>query len=79
MKLLANNFVKYNHGPIWSFYQYVCFFPTFAPMFIFLYSLLSQLGDEDCILPRKLQAALQEILENREEILEQNTRDREGG
>ncbi|XP_077079742.1 DENN domain-containing protein 2C [Siphateles boraxobius] len=37
-----------------------------------------QLGDEDCILPRKLQAALQEILENREEILEQNTRDRNG-
>uniref|UniRef100_A0A672NF23 DENN domain containing 2C n=1 Tax=Sinocyclocheilus grahami TaxID=75366 RepID=A0A672NF23_SINGR len=37
-----------------------------------------QLGDEDCILPRKLQAALQEILENREEILEQNTRDRKG-
>uniref|UniRef100_A0A671PYK4 DENN domain-containing protein 2C-like n=1 Tax=Sinocyclocheilus anshuiensis TaxID=1608454 RepID=A0A671PYK4_9TELE len=36
------------------------------------------LGDEDCILPRKLQAALQEILENREEILEQNTRDRKG-
>ncbi|KAK2898292.1 hypothetical protein Q8A67_009710 [Cirrhinus molitorella] len=37
-----------------------------------------QLGDEDCILPRKLQAALQEILENREEILEQSTRDRKG-
>ncbi|XP_016401973.1 DENN domain-containing protein 2C-like [Sinocyclocheilus rhinocerous] len=37
-----------------------------------------QLGDEDCILPRKLQAALQEILDNREEILEQNTRDRNG-
>uniref|UniRef100_A0A8C1E5N2 DENN domain containing 2C n=1 Tax=Cyprinus carpio carpio TaxID=630221 RepID=A0A8C1E5N2_CYPCA len=37
-----------------------------------------QLGDEDCILPRKLQAALQEILDNREEILEQNTRDRKG-
>lgn len=37
-----------------------------------------QLGDEDCILPGKLQAALQEILENREEILEQNTRDRKG-
>uniref|UniRef100_A0A671MSA5 DENN domain-containing protein 2C-like n=1 Tax=Sinocyclocheilus anshuiensis TaxID=1608454 RepID=A0A671MSA5_9TELE len=36
------------------------------------------LGDEDCILPRKLQAALQEILDNREEILEQNTRDRNG-
>uniref|UniRef100_A0A9J8A3Z7 DENN domain containing 2C n=2 Tax=Cyprinus carpio TaxID=7962 RepID=A0A9J8A3Z7_CYPCA len=36
------------------------------------------LGDEDCILPGKLQAALQEILENREEILEQNTRDRKG-
>ncbi|XP_016389984.1 DENN domain-containing protein 2C-like [Sinocyclocheilus rhinocerous] len=38
----------------------------------------NELGDEDCILPRKLQAALQEILENREEILEQNTRDRKG-
>lgn len=37
-----------------------------------------QLGDEDCILPSKLQAALQEILENREEILEQNRRDRRG-
>ncbi|XP_026102645.1 DENN domain-containing protein 2C-like isoform X1 [Carassius auratus] len=37
-----------------------------------------QLGDEDCILPRKLQAALQEILDNREEILEQNTTDGEG-
>ncbi|XP_043102702.1 DENN domain-containing protein 2C [Puntigrus tetrazona] len=37
-----------------------------------------QLGDEDCILPRKLQAALQEILETREEILEQSTRDRKG-
>ncbi|RXN12415.1 DENN domain-containing 2C-like protein [Labeo rohita] len=37
-----------------------------------------QLGDEDCILPRKLQAALQEILENREEILEQCTGDRKG-
>ncbi|XP_030641059.1 DENN domain-containing protein 2C [Chanos chanos] len=30
-----------------------------------------QLGDEDCILPNKLQAALQEILENREQILNQ--------
>lgn len=29
-----------------------------------------QLGDEDCILPSKLQAALQEVLEIREEILE---------
>ncbi|XP_051524569.1 DENN domain-containing protein 2C-like isoform X1 [Myxocyprinus asiaticus] len=37
-----------------------------------------QLGDEDCILPSKLQAALQEILENREEILEQTARDRKG-
>ncbi|KAM6924921.1 DENN domain-containing protein 2C [Xenentodon cancila] len=31
-----------------------------------------QLGDEDCILPSKLQAALQQILEEREEILRQN-------
>ncbi|XP_051949739.1 DENN domain-containing protein 2C [Xyrauchen texanus] len=37
-----------------------------------------QLGDEDCILPSKLQAALQEIVENREEILEQTSRDRKG-
>lgn len=28
-----------------------------------------QLGDEDCILPSKLQAALQQILEEREDIL----------
>ncbi|XP_056628917.1 DENN domain-containing protein 2C [Triplophysa dalaica] len=34
-----------------------------------------QLGDEDCIIPRKLQAALQEILENRQEMLDQTTRD----
>ncbi|XP_066500170.1 DENN domain-containing protein 2C [Hoplias malabaricus] len=37
-----------------------------------------QLGDEDCILPNKLQAALQEVLENREEILEQSKDDRRG-
>ncbi|XP_056896771.1 DENN domain-containing protein 2C isoform X4 [Takifugu flavidus] len=30
-----------------------------------------QLGDEDCILPSKLQAALQQILEEREDILNQ--------
>ncbi|KAM9786127.1 LOW QUALITY PROTEIN: DENN domain-containing protein 2C [Neosynchiropus ocellatus] len=30
-----------------------------------------QLGDEDCILPSKLQAALQQILEQRQEILRQ--------
>ncbi|KAJ8371272.1 hypothetical protein SKAU_G00113000 [Synaphobranchus kaupii] len=34
-----------------------------------------QLGDEDCILPRKLQAALQQILEQRVELLGQD----EGG
>uniref|UniRef100_A0A3Q0SCE2 DENN/MADD domain containing 2C n=1 Tax=Amphilophus citrinellus TaxID=61819 RepID=A0A3Q0SCE2_AMPCI len=32
-----------------------------------------QLGDEDCILPSKLQAALQQILEEREDILRQET------
>ncbi|KAG9270013.1 DENN domain-containing protein 2C [Astyanax mexicanus] len=37
-----------------------------------------QLGDEDCILPSKLQAALQEVLENREEILEHSEDDRRG-
>ncbi|XP_061592730.1 DENN domain-containing protein 2C isoform X3 [Cololabis saira] len=36
-----------------------------------------QLGDEDCILPSKLQAALQQILEEREEILRQNNSDGE--
>lgn len=30
---------------------------------------MRQLGDEDCILPSKLQAALQQILEEREDIL----------
>ncbi|XP_070695504.1 DENN domain-containing protein 2C isoform X2 [Pempheris klunzingeri] len=35
-----------------------------------------QLGDEDCILPSKLQAALQQILEEREEILRQEDGDR---
>nr|XP_040049806.1 DENN domain-containing protein 2C isoform X1 [Gasterosteus aculeatus aculeatus] len=33
-----------------------------------------QLGDEDCILPSKLQAALQQILEEREDILAQEDR-----
>ncbi|XP_072537556.1 DENN domain-containing protein 2C [Salminus brasiliensis] len=37
-----------------------------------------QLGDEDCILPSKLQAALQEVLENREEILEHGEDDKRG-
>uniref|UniRef100_A0A3Q2QJE5 DENN domain containing 2C n=1 Tax=Fundulus heteroclitus TaxID=8078 RepID=A0A3Q2QJE5_FUNHE len=34
-----------------------------------------QLGDEDCILPSKLQAALQQILEDREDILRQHNGD----
>ncbi|XP_068452962.1 DENN domain-containing protein 2C isoform X2 [Clinocottus analis] len=38
-----------------------------------------QLGDEDCILPSKLQAALQQILEEREDILKQEDGDRCGG
>ncbi|KAM6981824.1 DENN domain-containing protein 2C isoform 2-T2 [Tautogolabrus adspersus] len=38
-----------------------------------------QLGDEDCILPSKLQAALLQILEEREEILRQEDGDRGGG
>ncbi|XP_029974728.1 DENN domain-containing protein 2C [Salarias fasciatus] len=38
-----------------------------------------QLGDEDCILPSKLQAALQQILEEREEILRQDAADAYGG
>ncbi|XP_034552138.1 DENN domain-containing protein 2C isoform X2 [Notolabrus celidotus] len=38
-----------------------------------------QLGDEDCILPSKLQAALLQILEEREEILRQDDGDRYGG
>ncbi|XP_070766033.1 DENN domain-containing protein 2C [Enoplosus armatus] len=38
-----------------------------------------QLGDEDCILPSKLQAALQQILEEREDILRQEGGDRCGG
>ncbi|KAM8864018.1 DENN domain-containing protein 2C isoform 2-T2 [Spinachia spinachia] len=37
-----------------------------------------QLGDEDCILPSKLQAALQQILEEREDILAQEDRHRGG-
>uniref|UniRef100_A0AAQ4RM33 DENN domain containing 2C n=1 Tax=Gasterosteus aculeatus aculeatus TaxID=481459 RepID=A0AAQ4RM33_GASAC len=36
-----------------------------------------QLGDEDCILPSKLQAALQQILEEREDILAQEDRDQQ--
>uniref|UniRef100_A0A8C6P0P6 DENN domain containing 2C n=1 Tax=Nothobranchius furzeri TaxID=105023 RepID=A0A8C6P0P6_NOTFU len=39
---------------------------------------LCQLGDEDCILPSKLQAALQQILEDREEILRQQDGDSSG-
>ncbi|XP_022613237.1 DENN domain-containing protein 2C isoform X1 [Seriola dumerili] len=38
-----------------------------------------QLGDEDCILPSKLQAALQQVLEEREEILRQEDGDSFGG
>ncbi|XP_059189750.1 DENN domain-containing protein 2C isoform X2 [Centropristis striata] len=38
-----------------------------------------QLGDEDCILPSKLQAALQQILEEREDILRQEAGDSCGG
>ncbi|XP_035798828.2 DENN domain-containing protein 2C isoform X2 [Amphiprion ocellaris] len=38
-----------------------------------------QMGDEDCILPSKLQAALQQILEEREEILRQDNGDKCGG
>lgn len=38
-----------------------------------------QLGDEDCILPSKLQAALQQILEEREDILRQEDGDTSGG
>ncbi|XP_008280789.1 DENN domain-containing protein 2C isoform X2 [Stegastes partitus] len=38
-----------------------------------------QMGDEDCILPSKLQAALQQILEEREEILRQDNGDTCGG
>lgn len=37
------------------------------------------MGDEDCILPSKLQAALQEVLESREEMLERSKEDRKGG
>ena len=33
--------------------------------------MMHQLGDEDCILPSKLQAALQQVLEERELILGQ--------
>ncbi|XP_057680739.1 DENN domain-containing protein 2C [Corythoichthys intestinalis] len=33
---------------------------------------VTQLGDEDCILPSKLQAALQQILDEREDILKQD-------
>ncbi|XP_010793470.1 DENN domain-containing protein 2C isoform X2 [Notothenia coriiceps] len=38
-----------------------------------------QLGDEDCILPNKLQAALQQILEQRDDILSQEDGDTRGG
>ncbi|XP_069383198.1 DENN domain-containing protein 2C isoform X2 [Paralichthys olivaceus] len=38
-----------------------------------------QLDDEDCILPSKLQAALQQILEERADILSQEDGDRFGG
>ncbi|KAM9855656.1 DENN domain-containing protein 2C isoform 2-T3 [Aulostomus maculatus] len=38
-----------------------------------------QLGDEDCILPSKLQAALQQILEEREDILRPSDGDSSGG
>ncbi|XP_053281028.1 DENN domain-containing protein 2C isoform X1 [Pleuronectes platessa] len=38
-----------------------------------------QLDDEDCILPSKLQAALQQILEERADILRQEDGDRLGG
>lgn len=38
-----------------------------------------QMGDEDCILPSKLQAALQEVLESREEMLEHCSEDRKEG
>ncbi|XP_063064759.1 DENN domain-containing protein 2C [Engraulis encrasicolus] len=38
-----------------------------------------QLGDEDCILPSKLQAALHEILEGREQLLSQEEADRSTG
>ncbi|KAG7251467.1 hypothetical protein CRUP_034312 [Coryphaenoides rupestris] len=39
---------------------------------------MHQLGDEDCILPSKLQAALQQVLEERELILGQEA-EQEGG
>ncbi|XP_028308515.1 DENN domain-containing protein 2C isoform X2 [Gouania willdenowi] len=42
-------------------------------------SFVVQLGDEDCILPHKLQAALQQILEEREEILRQDHGDEAEG
>lgn len=37
------------------------------------------MGDEDCILPSKLQAALQEVLESREEMLDHSEEDRKEG
>jgi len=40
--------------------------------------MMHQLGDEDCILPSKLQAALQQVLEERELILGQEA-EQEGG
>uniref|UniRef100_A0A3Q1F556 DENN/MADD domain containing 2C n=1 Tax=Acanthochromis polyacanthus TaxID=80966 RepID=A0A3Q1F556_9TELE len=42
-------------------------------------SYVKMMGDEDCILPSKLQAALQQILEEREEILRQDNGDTSGG
>ncbi|XP_061656560.1 DENN domain-containing protein 2C isoform X2 [Syngnathoides biaculeatus] len=41
--------------------------------------IVTQLGDEDCILPSKLQAALQQILEERQDILEQEDGDTSEG
>ncbi|XP_039605323.1 DENN domain-containing protein 2C isoform X1 [Polypterus senegalus] len=40
---------------------------------------IQQISDEDCILPSKLQAALQQILEEREQILAQETALQEAG
>lgn len=46
---------------------------------IILFCDVSQLGDEDCILPSKLQAALQQILEERDDILREKDGDSCGG
>ncbi|KAJ8257737.1 hypothetical protein GJAV_G00189130 [Gymnothorax javanicus] len=40
---------------------------------------IRQLGDEDCILPRKLQAALQQILEQRADLLRQDEEEESEG